>query len=307
MQSSRRLSLLPTVALAALVVPAPAGAATQIGEVFPPESICGPMTPMNPPVTFLQTTSPGNQYAAPFEGVITSWSFLASASPPDLKLKIARPTGGNNYTTIGESTFRIPDAQELNTYTDVQIPVEGGDVIGFTVRANGDCGRTGPMMAAGYGTSNLDQDVPPGEEAEYTPVPLIQESVAAGLEPDCDSDGAGDETQDASVASCHPRALTLDANKNKVKKGKRVRLSGQLSEIGQGGSCVANQPVELQRKKPSKTEFTTVEQLQTNAAGGFSTKEKVKKTFEYRVQALETATCGAADSNTEKVKAKKPK
>jgi hypothetical protein len=72
-----------------------------------------------------------------------------------------------------------------------------------------------------------------------------------------------------------------------------------------GASCAANQAVELQRKKPGQTAFTTVEQLLTDAGGSFSAKEKVKKTFQYRAQVLETATCDDGVSNTEKVKVKK--
>jgi hypothetical protein len=103
------------------------------------------------------------------------------------------------------------------------------------------------------------------------------------------------------------RTLTLDANKNKVKEGKKVTLTGQLTQLGRQTECQSGQPVELQRKKPSQSAFTTFEQLQTNAAGSFSTKRKVKKTFEYRAQVPETATCGPGLSNTEKVKVKKPK
>jgi hypothetical protein len=101
------------------------------------------------------------------------------------------------------------------------------------------------------------------------------------------------------------RTLSLDANKNKVKKGKRVTLTGRIAETRQAGSCVAGQTVELQRRKPSQADFTTVEQLQTDAAGAFSAKEKVKKTFDYRAQVAETATCLGRTSNTEKVKVKK--
>jgi hypothetical protein len=63
--------------------------------------------------------------------------------------------------------------------------------------------------------------------------------------------------------------------------------------------------VQLQRKRPSKTTFTTVEQLQTDAGGNFSAKKKVKKTFQYRAQVVETAACAPGLSNTEKVKVNK--
>jgi hypothetical protein len=103
------------------------------------------------------------------------------------------------------------------------------------------------------------------------------------------------------------RILTLDASKNKVKKGKRVTLAGQLNQIVRQGACETAQTVALQRKKPSQTAFTTIEQLQTDVAGSFSTRRKVKKTFEYRAQVAETDACEGGLSNTEKVKVKKKK
>jgi hypothetical protein len=92
-----------------------------------------------------------------------------------------------------------------------------------------------------------------------------------------------------------------------VEKGKKVLLSGQLDAPGNEAACESNLAVELQRKKPSQPAFTTLEQLGTDAAGNFSTKEKVKKTFEYRAQVAETDACLGQTSNTEKVKVKKPK
>jgi hypothetical protein len=102
------------------------------------------------------------------------------------------------------------------------------------------------------------------------------------------------------------RILTLDANKNRVKKGRMVTLTGRLTEIVRQ-ACQSGQTVDLQRKKPSQAAFTTVEQLHTDAAGSFSARKKVKKTFQYRAQVAETATCAAGTSNTEKVKVKKTK
>jgi hypothetical protein len=84
-----------------------------------------------------------------------------------------------------------------------------------------------------------------------------------------------------------------------------VTLSGQVTELARAGECQSAQTVQLQRKRPSQSTFTTVEQLNTDAAGSFSAKEKVKKTFQYRAQVAETATCLSGLSNTEKVKVKK--
>jgi hypothetical protein len=170
---------------------------------------------------------------------------------------------------------------------------------------------SGPGDEVRYNTTATD---PPDGSTQTLSnlLPQYRVLVAASVEPDCDSDGFGDETQDPELPlgeECGKgnRTLTLDANKNKVKKGKKVLLSGQLDAPGSEASCESSLAVELQRKKPTQTAFTTLEQLGTDAAGNFSTKEKVKKTFEFRAQVAETATCGAQVSNTEKVKVKKKK
>jgi hypothetical protein len=288
-----------------LGLPGTVGAATQIGETF------AGATGSCDTGTAIQSTSPGSppEYSAPSAGVITSWSFHASpiAAPTLLKLKFARPLGGNAFTIVGESPAKSPSIGALSTYTDVRIPVEAGDVIGFYTESASDdaeCFRAVPGGGFDFHAANGDQL--PGSTADYTPIGLsAQMTISAVLEPDCDSDGFGDETQDPSPAC--PRTLTLDANKNKVKKGKKVTLSGQVLETRQGGACAASQPVELYRKRPSQTSFVLVERLQTDPAGNFSAKQKVKKTFEYRAVVPETATCAGQTSNTEQVKVKKPK
>jgi hypothetical protein len=115
------------------------------------------------------------------------------------------------------------------------------------------------------------------------------------------------------------RTVSFDATKAKKKKaagkepllrvlkGKKARFSGQVSAPEDTTGCQANQTVELQRKKPSQATFTTVETLQTDAAGSFTTKERVKKTFQWRAFLTENPDCDDATSNSEKVKAKKKK
>jgi hypothetical protein len=121
------------------------------------------------------------------------------------------------------------------------------------------------------------------------------------------------------VGAPTPRSISFDASKAKkgkkggkvpllaIKKGKKARFSGDVSAPLDVPGCESNQTVELQRKKPKAATFTTFQQLQTDAAGNYSKKKKIKKTFEYRAVLGETATCDDAASRTEKVKAKKKK
>jgi len=303
----RRFALeiaLPALGALLLALPAAATAATQVGETFTPA------TPGSTD-TLLQSGSPGAQYAAPFSGVITSWSFQAGPDPPELNFKAARNAGGDNFTIIGESGLKTGIiANALNTFL-TRIPVQAGDVIGFFIGDAGEVFRTGVTgYTVGDDDDDLDQSV--GRTDTYGPVAGQQLDLSAVLEPDCDGDQFGDETQDSDTSSCTAspptqagRSLTFDANKNKVKKGKKVTLSGQITELLSQGECQANQTVELQRKRPSQTTFTTIEQLTTDSAGAFSAKRKVKRTFEYRARVPETTTCGGQVSNTEKVKVKR--
>src|SRR5512134_628613 len=117
----RRFSLASLVAVAGLVATnaSPAGAAVTIGATFPGATGTCPQGE-----TGLQASSPGSppEYAAPFDGVITSWSFHATAVPPTvLKLKVGRPAGGNVFTIIGESPPKAPPGGVLSTYNDVRI------------------------------------------------------------------------------------------------------------------------------------------------------------------------------------------
>ena len=64
--------------------------------------------------------------------------------------------------------------------------------------------------------------------------------VSATLEPDCDGDGLGDETRTGLIGgTCPQRTLSLNVNKHKVKKGKKVELSGEVAQVGgQQTRCV---------------------------------------------------------------------
>jgi hypothetical protein len=226
-----------------------------------------------------------------------------------MKFKVGRPEGGDNFRIVGESQSKSPQAGSLNTYTDVGIPVEAGDVIGLYFPGNTPCLR-GPRD--GYLIHYIGGDAPPGTAGTFGTTSDLQFDLSAILEADCDADGLGDETQDPGLPfseACGKgsRALTLDANKNKVKKGKKVTLSGRLTTAARQGPCDVNQSVELQRKRPSQASYTAFTQVQTDSQGSFSLKRKVKKTFEFRAQVVETAACTPALSNSEKVKVKKKK
>jgi Ca2+-binding RTX toxin-like protein len=213
----RRFSLGLIAATAMLIaVPSGAGAATEIGDVFVPANGCGDDT------TKLQSISPAGRYSAQSDGVITRWSFIAAATPPtDLRFKTARFTGtANEFTVTGESVLEADViANELNSYF-TRIPVLTGDIIGFFNISGGSGVRCLTDQAAGSGFTyhSFLADVGPGVTQTYSPVTDRKLDIAAILEPDCDKDGLGDETQDRDISSCGLQPLTC--------KGEQLTIVG---------------------------------------------------------------------------------
>ena len=193
----RRFSLASLAALALIAgIPSGASAATQMGQTFAPDFDCTPAGGL----TILQSRSPGGIYAAPSDGVITRWSFQAPASGTDLlKFKVARPVSGSTYTVIGESGLVDPAAGMLNSYP-IQIPVKTGDIIGFYWNS-GNTANCSKIVFA-YRARFRAGDVVPPTTASFDMEDVLQLNLSAILEPDCDEDGLGDETQDADLSSC---------------------------------------------------------------------------------------------------------
>jgi hypothetical protein len=164
-------------------------ASTLVGETFSPDA-AGPSCSAG--YTRLQAVSPGDGYVVPAPGVITAWSFEANAGPPTLRLKVGRPLPGDNFTIVGESSMKNPAANQLSTFTDVRIPVETGDVIGSFTPTEGWCAEYG---AVGYEGRYVNGDAPLGSTQLYDGE-VVKLDISARVEPDADSDGYGDETQD---------------------------------------------------------------------------------------------------------------
>ena len=273
-----------------LAIPCDATAATSLGSTFDPENFTGCEN-----TTALQTVSPGGLYAAPFAGVITSWSFQADPVAPQIRLKVGRPAGGNNFTIVGESELETAlSPSTLNTFP-TRISVAAGDLLGIFGASPGPCGALGQ---AGYDlvyASGANQ--PPGSTTSYTAVANQRIDISAILEGDADNDGYGDETQD-----CAPNNPALNTD-----------CAVPETQITKG-------PKDKTKKKTATFEFAgsdarAVASFQCSLDGGaFETctsphTVKVKKgkhTFE--VRALDQAgNVGAPASDDWKVKKKKKK
>jgi thrombospondin type 3 repeat protein len=150
--------------------------------------------------TFVQVKSqPGLSYAAPFSGVITSWSFVSDATVlSPVKLKIFRPTAvPTDFTVVGESAPFTP-LPNLLTVVPTSIRVAAGDLLGLR-------STTGAMTHCAVTTWSFDDLMRGSDTADPAPGTLAsialgfdrrRLTVGATIETDVDGDGLGDDTQD---------------------------------------------------------------------------------------------------------------
>jgi len=237
LKGSGRFASLVGVAVATLVAaPTGASAATQIGQTVDPSA-----SDCSEDRTRLQVdSSSSDHYRIPFDGVITSWSFLGGdVVPSQIKLKVAELdyAAFSSYVFIaGESAFETPAANTLNTFP-TRIPVKAGYgspvlsptvVIGFYFPSPNHV-QCAALSAPGYFEASANGDIPGGgtgfvnaHNSEF------QLDVSAQLERDADHDGFGDETQDRCLGTAGPqigctgkRPAAIKNCKKKFQKGKK--------------------------------------------------------------------------------------
>ena len=304
-RTTRLAALLTSVAASVLCASASsAGAGVTIGETFVP---AGGDDYCTANYTWL------TQYATPSPGVITSWSFQADSTPPQLKFKAGHPAGGSDFAVIGESTPKTPAPDSLNTYTDIRISVQAGDVIGLYVGTRGDCLRMSPAHTIFYKLG----DQLPGTTVPFTTYPGWQLDVSAVLEPDADQDGFGDETQDRCLGTAGrfngcSKAVTLGkikAKRTKVKVTATVPGPGTLSAGSANDPTLATAAAKTKPLLKAVTETLSSNSMQQVALTLKLTKS-AKQTLSQngklalKVKAVFTPTGGPSGSPTKKKKKK---
>ena len=203
----RRIVLASALAIGGLGLAAPTGAsaATTLGETFAPT---GDLSCGGPNYEVVQVhRASGTSYAAPSPGVLTSWSFEASTlASTTLTLRVYRPTGTpQQFTPIAEGgTPQTFTASSGPHTSNVQIPVQTGDLIGIH-STDGPCASgttsSGDVYDAHLGTPGA---IPIGTPTIFSEGFQLIFDISAKLEPDCDKDGLGDETQDSNVTAACP-------------------------------------------------------------------------------------------------------
>jgi Ca2+-binding RTX toxin-like protein len=199
------------VAAAALAIGAAPASAVNIGQLAPAPASA---TCTNGPFDLVQRVTVGQQYIVP-EGInnpiITSWIHQAApGAGQTLSFKVFRkvadpPPGGGTYLQVGHDGPRPLNPGILNAFP-VSIRVQAGDVIGV----NDENALTVPNACL-FNTSNADihlergGSLVDGQEGVFgVDNPGERVNVIARVEPDCDNDGLGDQTQDTNLSSCAP-------------------------------------------------------------------------------------------------------
>ena len=230
----RRFICVSVALLGAAVAAAPASAAVTIGSDNVVDT-SGGGTGCGPSRTHIQAASPANEYAAPFDGVITSW--LSGTDQWDkATLKVARIGAGGAITVLHQDGPRFSNG----IANPVRFPVRLGDVLG--VHFLGGCPGAGSYP--GYTARVNAGNVLPGPGTFPDTWQTYKIPVTAQLERDADGDGFGDETQDlcATDAStqgvCPPDVAPPDTSitKGPKKKTKSKSATFEFSSTEPGST-----------------------------------------------------------------------
>jgi hypothetical protein len=206
-----------------LAVASPARAAVTIGPTdtaAPPSGLtgCGANS-----CTITNTVGTGLTLVSPIDGVIVRWRVQTANATATWRLRTLRRTAPGTPGVFlgggaGDPEVVLPGAERT---FGAALPIASGDLVGLD-------GPPSATAALAYrsvpGGGNVRFSPPLGEGESRSPNGFGGGFVGlfnADVEPDCDADGLGDETQDPSLlgGTCplRGRTLSLEANKNKVK------------------------------------------------------------------------------------------
>ena len=126
-------------------------------------------------------------------------------------------------------------------------------------------------------------------------------TVTAWLDESDDDVQAGEPVTGTKVAFgiSGDRSISLQASRNRVPKGRRVRLGGAIAG---SPSCEADQPVKLKARVPGGR-FRTIANTASTTSGDYVFRVRVRKTKDYKAIAPRNGVCDTARSRTVRVRA----
>jgi hypothetical protein len=97
------------------------------------------------------------------------------------------------------------------------------------------------------------------------------------------------------------RTVDLAAGRERIRRGRRVRLSGVIEAFANDAACEPGQRVELQRRRPGRAGFRTFARRRSNSRGGFSARLRPRRTYVYRARVAQTEQCLGTASDRQRV------
>jgi PASTA domain len=156
----------------------------------------------------VQDVFPGRDLSAPFSGVIVRWHVRlgSETEAQTIRIRVVRRVAPEEFKIISSSPFESIPAGE-GTYTfPAAVPIASGDQVGL----EGDSGKGLAAEGTLAGAESFLFNVAPETDGAETGLPVFpifenrEVLMNVEVEPDCDHDGLGDETQDSDTSSCHP-------------------------------------------------------------------------------------------------------
>lgn len=222
-----------------LAVPASAGAATVVGD-----ATTTPGGGIPAEFAFVQSVDgSGASYAFPASGVVTSMSATArilSTGPREMRPLVFRRVEGSTtqFVVVGGTDLAFSSTTATLKSGPTRIAVKAGDRLGGYVPS----GMETSYHGGGGGIAAMTLYASPADGAGFTTSTgaSANASVSATLEPDADSDGYGDETQDScpTLAQIHagPCAtdlqVTATATPATVEQGQTTAIVATVTNAG---------------------------------------------------------------------------
>lgn len=227
-----------------LPIAAPADAAVTVGPNPLPER-SGVVGSGNAKI-FTTSVAPGVSLASPIDGVVVRWRVRRGQkqgpgilAADKVSLRILRSTGvTDQFTAVGTSEIHdVPssttDPIDVYEYT-TRLPIAAGDSIGLGT-AVGEFPFRSALNA--FYLMRLSP-LADGQTATFSPGMVSDRYVLvnADVEPDCDKDGFGDETQDPTIPqipSCGFAAADTTAPDARISRApkKRIKTRKQRAKV----------------------------------------------------------------------------
>jgi hypothetical protein len=157
---------------------------------------------------FVNDVLPGRVLVSPHDGVIVRWRVRLGdeTDAQSIRIRVVRRFDDDQYTVISSGGLEsIPAGAGSYTFP-ARLPIRSGDQVGVEADTNATIEWGADRAGAhffGYNPS------PPDGETTDTPVDIFDDpnrevSVNVDVEPDCEKDGLGDETQDSQFTGSPP-------------------------------------------------------------------------------------------------------